>query len=102
MKFEVTSCKNSYNGQYENIYDGLSELMMLETKSKNTISPEDVKVSWVRFVVYYEDRYSKNNHILSKRVTITNGNKISGLEQEDVDFEIIECFKKSGVLKINS
>jgi hypothetical protein len=89
------------NGEYCDLYNSLKNWMMLESASKNTIAPEDVNVLWIKFVIYYRDSFNKDS-VETKEVKITNGNKISSLGDEDIDFEIIDCFKDSRIIKIGS
>lgn len=84
--------------EYGNLHDSLNRYIALDQTSENDIHISDIDILWLELIVFYQDPLSKNKQG-RKKVKITNRNKINGIGEEDIDFQILDCLKESGILK---
>lgn len=87
-------CKGNYN----DLYQSLSKLFAMDKSSQNSVEIATVEPLWMSFAVFYQDPYHKHK-ISDKTIKITNKNNISGINEEDIDFEILDCLEEAGILK---
>ncbi len=76
------------------LHQSLAKFIAVDQASNNEIAVEDLEVSWMEFAVSYQD----GDKLATKKVSISNTNKISNIGEEDVDFEILDCLKSAGIL----
>lgn len=90
---EIDAGKSS--GEPNNLCDALKKFIAIDDASENEIAPEDIEPLWMEFAVSYRD----NEKLSNKSIRISNRNKISSIGEEDVDVEILDCFRNAGILK---
>ena len=79
---------------FNDLHQSLAKFIAVDQASNNEIAVEDLEVSWMEFTVSYQD----GEKLATKKVSISNRNKISNIGEEDVDFEILDCLKSAGIL----
>ena len=82
------------NEALNDLHQSLVKFITVDQASNNEIAVEDLEVSWMEFAVSCQD----GDKLATKKVSISNRNKISNIGEEDVDFEILDCFKSAGIL----
>lgn len=97
-RVNITSLNKKYG--YSNIRENISDCIRIDANSKNTILIENVKMTDITFNVEYNDYFS-NTEFKTRKVTMSMRNSITNIDKEDVDFEILDCFREAGILQIN-
>ncbi len=82
------------NESFNDLHQSLAKFIAVDQASNNEIAVEDLEALWMEFAVSYQD----GEKLATKKVSISNRNKISNIGEEDVDFEILDCFKSAGIL----
>jgi|GEM_PF-2668621 len=82
------------NESFNDLHQSLAKFIAVDQASHNEIAVEDLEALWMEFTVSYQD----GEKLATKKVSISNRNKISNIGEEDVDFEILNCFKSAGIL----
>lgn len=84
---------------YTNLRKNLTKCFKLDEESGNEVPITNLVMTEVEFLIEYSDFFSKQNY-RSKRIAMNNKNSISSLSEEDVDFEILDCFRNAEILEI--
>lgn len=79
---------------FNDLNQSLAKFIAVDHASSNEIDIEDLEVLWMEFAVSYQD----GEKLATKKIRISNRNKISNIGEEDVDFEILDCLKSAGIL----
>ena len=85
------------NGEIRNLCDVIKDFIGIDESSKNAISYEEIEPSWVSLKIFYQDQFDSKK-TTAKTIKITCKNKVQNLGEEDIDFDIINCFKDSKIL----
>jgi len=96
--FRIASRKK--RGTYTNLRKNLVKCFKLDEASANEVSISNLSMTEVEFLVEYRDFFSKQTY-RSKRISMSSKNSISSLSEEDVDFEILDCFRGAEILEIS-
>ncbi|MBU6339163.1 MAG: hypothetical protein KGQ36_04225 [Rickettsiales bacterium] len=85
---------------YSNIRSNLSKCFKIDEVSENLLPIRNLKMTEIEFYIEYKDFIGKQLY-KTKRVAMSYKNSISNLSEEDVDFEILDCFRVAGILEIS-
>jgi hypothetical protein len=84
---------------YTSLKKNLERFFKLDESSENAVQINALRMTEIEFRVDYRDFFSKKTY-RSKRIAMSSKNSISNLSEEDVDFEILDCFRGAGILEI--
>lgn len=85
---------------YTNLRKNLAKFFKLDEESGNVVPITNVTMTQIEFSIEYRDFFSKQTY-RTKRIALNNKNSISNLSEEDVDFEILDCFRGAEILEIS-
>ena len=86
------------NNQPNDLYESLAMFFASDAVSQNEVGIEELEPLWMEFTVKYPDPFD-NKRKAKSNVKITCKNKISGLGENEIDFEIMDCLRAAGILK---
>jgi hypothetical protein len=80
------------------LYEAIKDVVAVDKTSNNTLSFKELEPLWIGFVVSYRDPFDKDK-ITRKEIKMTCKNKINNVGDDDIDFEIMDMLRGSGLLK---
>ena len=86
------------NNQLNDLYESLAMFFAPDAVSKNEVGIDELEPLWMDFIVKYPDPFDDKRKANSN-IKITCKNKISGLSENEIDFEIMDCLRLAGILK---
>ena len=87
------------DGRYSKLKDSIGNFLALDDSSSNSAKLNSILMSEIEFLIEYRDYCSKKTY-RTKRIAMTSKNSISNLGEEDVDFEVLDCFREAQILEI--
>lgn len=85
---------------YTHLRKSLVKFFKLDEDSGNVVPITNVEMTQIEFSIEYRDFFSKQTY-RTKRIALNSKNSISNLSEEDVDFEILDCFRGAEILEIS-
>jgi len=86
------------NNQLNDLYEAIAMFSATDATSQNKVGIDELEPLWMEFLVKYPDPFDSKRQADSK-IKITCKNKISGLGENEIDFEIMDCLRVAGILK---
>ena len=85
--------------KYNNLFDSIKNYVAVDNNSKNEVFFDELEPNWIGFIVFYQDPFDSNKES-KKDFKISNTNKINNIGDEDIDLEILDCLRDSGIMAI--